>query len=107
MTKAETVTEIAKRTGIEKASVLTVVKGLMTSVKHSPAHGENAYLREFGSFIVKEREKKTARNISKNTTIIITAHNIPTFNPASYSRTLVLCFTKIKFWHTLISRFFY
>lgn len=83
MTKAEIVNEIAKTTGIEKASVLAVVEGLMTSIKDSLAHGENVYLRGFGSFIVKQRAEKTARNISKNTTIIIPAHNIPAFKPAA------------------------
>ncbi len=82
MTKAEIVTEIAKTTGIDKASVLAVVEGLMTSIKESLAHGENVYLRGFGSFIVKERKEKTARNISKNTTIIIPEHKIPAFKPA-------------------------
>lgn len=82
MTKAEIVTEIAKTTGIDKASVLAVVEDLMTSIKDSLAHGENVYLRGFGSFIVKERKEKTARNISKNMTIIIPAHNIPAFKPA-------------------------
>ena len=43
---------------------------------------ENVYLRGFGSFVVKTRAQKTARNISKNTTIIIPAHNIPSFKPA-------------------------
>lgn len=83
MTKAEIVTEIAKTTGIDKTSVLTVVEGLMASIKDSLAHGENVYLRGFGSFIVKERKEKTARNISKNTTIIIPAHNIPFFKPSA------------------------
>ena len=90
MTKAEIVTEIAKTTGIEKASVLAVVEGLMTSIKDSLAHGENVYLRGFGSFIVKERKEKTARNISKNTTIIIPAHNIPAFKPANVFKNEVL-----------------
>ena len=40
------------------------------------------YLRGFGSFIVKTRAEKTGRNISKNTTIIIPAHNIPSFKPS-------------------------
>ena len=83
MTKAEIVTEIAKTTGIEKASVLAVVEGLMTSIKDSLAHGENVYLRGFGSFVVKQRAEKTARDISKNTTLVIPAHNIPAFNPAN------------------------
>ncbi len=80
MTKAEIATEIAKTTGIEKAAVVTVIEQFMTVVK---AHGENVYLRGFGSFIVKTRAEKTARNISKNTTIIIPAHNIPAFKPAN------------------------
>lgn len=81
MTKAEIVTEIAKTTGIDKASVLATVEGLMTVIKDSLASGENVYLRGFGSFIVKERAEKTARNISQNSTIIVPAHNIPAFKP--------------------------
>ncbi len=82
MTKADIVNEIAKNSGIEKALVLESVEQFMNCVKASLAKGENVYLRGFGSFIVKERAQKTARNISKNTTIIIPAHNIPAFKPA-------------------------
>ena len=82
MTKAEIVTEIAEKTGVDKMEVLTTVEAFMNSVKQSLARGENVYLRGFGSFIVKERAEKTGRNISKNTTIIIPAHNIPSFKPA-------------------------
>lgn len=82
MTKAEIVTEISRSTGIDKAAALTVVERFMEVVKDSLAHGENVYLRGFGSFIIKERAAKTARNISKNTTIVIPAHNIPAFKPA-------------------------
>lgn len=82
MTKAEIVSEIAKQTVIEKAAVLTVVEKFMDVVKDSLANGDNVYLRGFGSFIVKQRAEKTARNISKNTTITIPAHKIPFFKPA-------------------------
>ncbi len=82
MTKAQIVTEIAKATGIEKSSVLVTIEKFMEIVKDSLAHDENVYLRGFGSFIVKTRSEKTARNISKNTTIIIPAHKIPAFKPA-------------------------
>lgn len=81
MTKAEVVTEISKSTGIEKENVLAVVEKFMEVVKENLAKGENIYLRGFGSFILKERAKKTARNISKNTTLIIPAHKIPFFKP--------------------------
>lgn len=81
MTKAEIVTEIARATGLEKEAVLQTVEHFMTVVKDSLANGENVYLRGFGSFIVRERAEKTARNISKNTTIKIPAHKIPAFKP--------------------------
>lgn len=75
--------QIARSTGLEKAAVLETVEQFMTVVKDSLSHGENVYLRGFGSFIVKERAEKTARNISKNTTVIIPAHKIPAFKPSS------------------------
>ncbi|MBP1638118.1 MAG: DNA-binding protein [Bacteroidetes bacterium] len=82
MTKADVVNEIAKNTGIDKVTVLATVESFMEVIKDSLAKKENVYLRGFGSFIVKERAQKTARNISKNTTIIIPAHSIPSFKPA-------------------------
>ena len=82
MTKADVVNEIAKNTGIDKVTVLTTVEAFMETVKESLSKNENVYLRGFGSFIIKQRAEKTARNISKNTTIIIPAHNIPSFKPA-------------------------
>ncbi len=82
MTKADIVNEISKSTGVDKATVLSTVEAFMETVKDSLSSGENVYLRGFGSFIVKERAEKTARNISKNTTIVIPAHNIPAFKPA-------------------------
>ena len=82
MTKAEIVANISEKSGIEKADVLRVVEDFMVEVKDSLNEGNNVYLRGFGSFIVKERAEKTGRNISKNTTIKIPAHNIPAFKPA-------------------------
>jgi len=82
MTKAEIVSKISERTGLEKAEVLVTVETFMKEVKDSLETGENVYLRGFGSFIVKKRAEKTGRNISKNTTIKIPAHNIPAFKPA-------------------------
>jgi len=77
MTKADIVNEITKKTGIDKQTVLTTVEAFMDAVKDSLSNDENVYLRGFGSFVVKKRAQKTARNISKNTTIIIPEHNIP------------------------------
>lgn len=82
MTKADIVNDIAKSTGVEKVLVQAIVEAFMESVKTSLIKKENVYLRGFGSFIVKKRAKKVARNISKNTTITIPEHNIPAFKPA-------------------------
>jgi len=82
MTKAQLVAKISDKLGIEKGSVQATVETFMTEVKDSLESGDNVYLRGFGSFIVKTRAEKTGRNISKNTTIKIPAHNIPAFKPA-------------------------
>jgi DNA-binding protein HU-beta len=82
MTKADIVNEISKSTGIEKITVQKTVEAFMETIKDSMVKDKNIYLRGFGSFIVKKRAKKTARNISRNTTIIIPEHNIPAFKPA-------------------------
>lgn len=82
MTKADIVKEIATSTGIEKQVVLQVVEGLMETIKTSMINGEEVFLRGFGSFIIKHRAEKTARNITKNTTMVVPAHNIPAFKPA-------------------------
>lgn len=83
MTKADIITEISANTGISKKDVSAVVEGFMGAIKDSLlVNKENVYLRGFGSFIIKHRATKTARNISKNTTITIPAHNFPAFKPA-------------------------
>ncbi|GHT18764.1 integration host factor subunit beta [Bacteroidia bacterium] len=82
MTKADIVNEVAKKTGVEKVTVLKTVEAFMESVKGSLAKKDNVYLRGFGSFIIKKRAQKTARNISKNTSIVIPAHNVAAFKPA-------------------------
>lgn len=82
MTKADIVAQIADKTGMEKVNVLATVEAFMDAIRTNMENGKNVYLRGFGSFIVKKRAEKTARNISKNTTLIIPAHNIPAFRPA-------------------------
>jgi DNA-binding protein HU-beta len=82
MTKQEIINEIARKTGIDKVVVGSTVESLMEKVKDSMVKGNNIYLRGFGTFLVKKRAKKTARNISKNTAVIIPEHFVPVFKPA-------------------------
>lgn len=82
MTKAEIVSNISNKLGLEKNEIQKVIEHFMGEVKNSLESGENVYLRGFGSFIIKKRAEKTGRNISKGTSIIIPAHNVPAFKPA-------------------------
>ena len=82
MTKAEVIQEIAQKTGVDKADVSSSIEAFFKVVKNSLLAGENVYFRGFGSFVVKKRAKKVARIISKNKSIVIPAHFIPSFKPA-------------------------
>ena len=82
MTKADIISEISTKTGIEKVDVQETVEAFFKVIKNSMISGENVYVRGFGSFVVKKRAQKTARNISKNTAIIIPEHFVPSFKPA-------------------------
>jgi DNA-binding protein HU-beta len=81
VTKADVINEISDKTGIDKADVQVTVEAFFTVVKNSMAEGENIYVRGFGSFVNKKRAKKIARNISKNTAIVIDEHHVPSFKP--------------------------
>ena len=82
MTKADIISEISTKTGIEKVDVQETVEAFFKVIKSSMIGGENVYVRGFGSFVVKKRAQKTARNISKSTAIIIPEHFVPSFKPA-------------------------
>ena len=83
MTKADIINKIMEATGLQKREVTVVVESFMETIKESMLKDkENVYLRGFGSFIIKHRAAKTARNITKNTTITIAAHDLPCFKPA-------------------------
>lgn len=82
MTKADVIGEIVKKTGMDRREVTQVVELFMDTIKDSMSQGNDVFLRGFGSFVVRERAEKTARNISKQTTIIIPKHKVPTFKPS-------------------------
>ena len=83
MTKADIINEIAMTTGVQKRDVAVVVESFMETIKNSLLEKkENVYLRGFGSFVIKHRAAKTARNILKNTTMMIEAHDLPSFKPS-------------------------
>ncbi len=96
MTKAEVISKIADKTGIQKDDVTQTVEAFFKVVKESMAEGDNIYVRGFGSFINKKRAKKIARNISKNTAIVIDEHYIPAFKPSKVFIEKIKSSKKIK-----------
>ncbi len=83
MTKAEIIDKIVEDTGLAKKDVAATVEAFMEEIRNSMSEKkENVYLRGFGTFTIKHRAQKTARNISKNTTMVIEAHDFPAFKPA-------------------------
>lgn len=96
MTKADIVNKISKTTGIDKNTVLVSVESFMDVLKTNMINGENIYLRGFGSFIIKKKAEKLARNISKNTTLLIPAHNAPAFKPSKSFSQAVAKNVKVK-----------
>jgi DNA-binding protein HU-beta len=96
VTKAEVISKISEQTGIDKADVQVTVEALFSVVKNSMAEGENIYVLGFGSFINKKRARKVARNISKNTAIIIDEHYVPNFKPSKVFIEKIKNSSKIK-----------
>jgi DNA-binding protein HU-beta len=96
VTKADVINEIAEKTGIDRSDVTTTVETLFAVVKDSMAEGENIYVRGFGSFVNKKRAKKIARNISKNTAIVIDEHFVPSFKPSKVFIEQVKVSDKVK-----------
>lgn len=96
MTKADIINEIAEKTGVDKADVTASVEAFFSVVKNSMANGNNIYIRGFGSFINKKRKKKIARNISRNTALVIDEHYVPSFKPAKIFVSKIKSSEKVK-----------
>ena len=96
MTKAQIIEQIIASTGLEKPSVTVTVEAIMETIKQNMANGENIYLREFGTFLLKKRAEKTGRNITKGTSMKIPAHFIPAFKPAKEFAAVVKSKVKVK-----------
>lgn len=82
MTKNDIINAIVRDTGIDRKDATAVVETFMKEVREALIKKENVYLRGFGSFVIRRRAEKTARNITKNTTIKVPAHDIVKYVPA-------------------------
>jgi len=96
LTKADVISEIADKTGIDRGDVTASIEAFFSVVKGSMADGKNIYVRGFGSFVNKKRAKKIARNISKNTAIVIDEHYVPSFKPSKVFVEKIKSSSKVK-----------
>jgi DNA-binding protein HU-beta len=96
VTKSDIINQIADKTGIDKSDVTASVEAFFSIIKSNMASGHNIYVRGFGSFINKKRKKKIARNISRNTAIVIDEHYIPSFKPAKIFVNKIKSSDKVK-----------
>lgn len=81
MTKADITKEVSRSTGIDRETVAAVIESIMETIKGSVIQGEPVYLRGFGTFGIRHRAAKPARNITANTTVIIPESDVPIFKP--------------------------
>ena len=65
-----------------KSEIADTIDNLFVVVKNSMVNGNNIYLRGFGTFELKERKTKVARNIKRNTSLVVPAHFVARFKPA-------------------------
>ena len=82
MTKAELVNELSIATGYDKKTITLILEGAMDCIKNHLADDEGIYLRGFGTFILKKRAAKTARDINKKSTVFVPAHRVVNFQPS-------------------------
>lgn len=81
MTKADITKEVSRSTGIDRETVAAVIESIMETIKGSVIQGEPVYLRGFGTFGIRHRAAKPARDITANTTVIIPESDVPIFKP--------------------------
>jgi len=82
MTKADIINRISEKSGVPKVDVLVTMEYFFKEVKLALEDGEPVHVRGFGSFMLKRRAAKTARNIRQNTAVHIPEHSIPAFKPS-------------------------
>lgn len=82
MTKQDVIQKISTKTGLDELTSRTVVEAFFEVIKDSLTEGEPIYIRTFGSFSLKYRAQKVARDLNQNTAVILPAHHIPAFKPS-------------------------
>ncbi len=89
MTKQEIVNIVSEATGLTKVETEAVMNGIMTTIIDSLGENKRVELRGFGTFGVKHRMPKKARNPGTGEAIYLPERHVPTFKPSKYMRNYV------------------
>jgi nucleoid DNA-binding protein len=89
MTKADLVEEIATRTGVSKNHTGVIVDGLLDAVCRALSEGKHLEIRGFGTFKVRERRARRARNPRSGSEVLVPAKLVPVFKPSKELKTQV------------------
>jgi len=89
VTKADIVDIVAEATGLTKVETEAVIDGFLSTIKNSLQEGERVEFRGFGSFSVKKRMPKKARNPGTGEVIYLPERYVPTFKASKILKELV------------------
>lgn len=89
LTKSELIHYLARRTGLTKVETEIVVDGLLDTVQETLMLGKKVELRRFGTFLVRTRQPRDARNPATQETVRLGRRNVPVFKPSKSLRASV------------------
>lgn len=90
MTKADLVEQLATQTGVSRNHTAIIVDQLLESVCNALSEGKHLEIRGFGTFKVRERRARRARNPRSGTEVLVPAKLVPVFKPSKELKALVL-----------------
>ena len=86
VTKAEIVEEVSRATGLTKVETEAVMNGIMSTIISALKNERRVELRGFGTFGVKRRDPRKARNPGTGETVFLPERYVPTFKPSGLLR---------------------
>ncbi len=96
MNKKQLYQRVTKTTGIHQAQVRIILDQYFAEVKQEISSGGKVSVAEFGTFCIKKRAQRKARNVKRNTTLIIPAHYTPIFKASPKLLRLVKQLKKVR-----------
>jgi integration host factor subunit beta len=90
MTKAELVEQVATQTGVSKNHTALIVDEMLDAICRALSEGKHLEIRGFGTFKVRERRARRARNPRSGTEVMVPAKIVPVFKPSKELKAQVL-----------------